>query len=365
MMPINSLPELLWHICTDEKNWKQYGEVSVQDIDDLLLFNYTPKAQYDNRWNWFEQVSRGLIISRGGLIVARPFDKFWNYGEDGRMPEPGATLVAVQEKMDGSLGISYRWRGESYIATRGSRFSPQAQWATRWWREHLAAHGIEQDADEWRTLLFEIIYPENRVVVDYGAFSGLVLLAARDRINGSYADRPALEALAEKYQVQIAPFYDVATLDDLQAAIGQMRGKEGLVAIMSDGSRWKFKTEEYRELHRLMWGLSFQGVLKAISEDRLADVFDAPLPDALRWQATAWSHEIESLMHSIMGTVASFMARLPGGLTRKEVAVIVQQQPAWLRPYLFAAYDNKPLRPMILKNEFRDRSDRAMTGGDA
>ncbi|HRF99146.1 MAG TPA: hypothetical protein PLZ51_28235, partial [Aggregatilineales bacterium] len=74
-------------------------------------------------------------------------------------------------KMDGSLGILYRWQGAYYIATRGNFDSDQAIWATIFLRTHYDLHNL---ADEY-TLLFEIIYPDNRIVVNYGQRQDLVL----------------------------------------------------------------------------------------------------------------------------------------------------------------------------------------------
>ncbi len=96
---------------------------------------------------------RGLILDDLGGIVARPFLKFFNFGEGGA----GIPVVplAVQQasggggkggsggsgggggefiaydKLDGSLGITYFYGGKAYIATRGSFVSEQAQVATR------------------------------------------------------------------------------------------------------------------------------------------------------------------------------------------------------------------------------------------
>lgn len=66
-------------------DWQRYGNVTVRRKDDLLIFNYNTMAQYEGRWNFFERVSRGLIINhQTGEIVARAFDKFFNWGEGGR-----------------------------------------------------------------------------------------------------------------------------------------------------------------------------------------------------------------------------------------------------------------------------------------
>ena len=85
----------------------------------------------------------------------------------------------VYEKLDGSLGILYWLGDEPYIATRGSFESPQAQIAT----ELLRAYDLS-GLDRRRTYLFEIIYPENRIVVNYDDRRELVLLAIIDTATG-------------------------------------------------------------------------------------------------------------------------------------------------------------------------------------
>lgn len=128
-MEINTFQELRLLVTSGFTDWKSLGDVRSVEQDDLILFNYTNAAQFANRWNWFERQSRGLILNREtGEVVARPFPKFFNWGETN---QPTASLVELTEKIDGSLGILYRHNGEFKIATRGSFTSDQALWPAR------------------------------------------------------------------------------------------------------------------------------------------------------------------------------------------------------------------------------------------
>jgi RNA ligase len=152
---------------------------------DTQIFNYTEKAQYEKHWNYVTKQCRGLIHRRGE-VLARPFDKFFNLGEhdydtsDVFAPD---RLVEMTDKMDGSLGILYPWPGDGFkmrhqwaIATRGSFESEQAIHATDVLRnkypDFKPAPGF--------TYLFEIVYPENRIVLDYGDQDDLILLGMRN-----------------------------------------------------------------------------------------------------------------------------------------------------------------------------------------
>jgi RNA ligase len=139
---------------------------------DLTIWNYSPKVQYERLWDDITLQCRGLVTNSKGDIVARPFKKFFNYEEHKPEDIPNETYV-VYEKMDGSLGILFNYEGEWILATRGSFTSPQAIKG----KEILDRH----DISAWRkdnTYLFEIIYPENRIVVDYKGEEKLVVIGA-------------------------------------------------------------------------------------------------------------------------------------------------------------------------------------------
>jgi RNA ligase len=151
---------------------------------ELLIYNYTAKAQYDRMWTPETMQCRGLILDIDGAIVARPLPKFFNLQE--HKESLPAEPFDVYEKLDGSLGILYWHRDQPYIASRGSFSSDQAIKANQILLT-LYAESIPF-LDKSLTYLFEIIYPSNRIVVDYGTFEGLVLLAVIETESGQECD---------------------------------------------------------------------------------------------------------------------------------------------------------------------------------
>jgi RNA ligase len=216
---------------------------------DLTLLNYTEKAQFDRVWNAATMNSRGLIFKTvfPHEIVARPFFKFFNYGEglDFSLEEP----VVVTDKVDGSLGILYKdSSGMNQIATRGSFESDQALHASHVLNTKYA--GFEPK-EGW-TYLFEIVYPENRIVVDYGDTDDLILLGAVHIESGSvlgpdvFLDWPG-------------PHTEVFGYRNLREALSAplRPGKEGLVVrSVMDDAMVKIKQEDYVSLHRVVTGLN-------------------------------------------------------------------------------------------------------------
>ena len=135
---------------------------------DLTIWNYSPRVQYERLWDNITLQCRGLVTNSNGEIVARPFKKFFNYEEHKPEDIPNENYE-VYEKMDGSLGILFYYN-EWILATRGSFTSPQAIKG----KELLEKYDYNR-LDKNYTYLFEIIYPENRIVCDYD-FEDLVLL---------------------------------------------------------------------------------------------------------------------------------------------------------------------------------------------
>ena len=146
----------------------------------LAILNYTPQCQYSRTWDDVTKKCRGLIWNyETGEVVARPFEKFYNWDESGS-PFPPTGPALRMPKMDGSLGILVALDycngvpTKELISTRGSMHSEQAEWATNFYLDAVVEMANTMPAQlvfspvEGKTYLFEIIYPENRIVVDYG-----------------------------------------------------------------------------------------------------------------------------------------------------------------------------------------------------
>ena len=231
------------------------GLVSVRAEGPLRILNYTPRATYDRAWNQATLTCRGLIVDADDRVVARPFPKFFGPAEPDAPPVPEGRPMVVTGKLDGSLGIAYHHAGGGIrVATRGSLSSDQATEATNIWHEKYAGvrlrHGV--------TPLFEIIYPGNRIVTDYGDMRDLVLLAVIDVYTG--ADLP-LDVI--DWPGPRAPRYDLGSLAELvdHVSSSQESAREGYVVRFDMGSdrphvRLKLKFPAYVVTHRMLTGLT-------------------------------------------------------------------------------------------------------------
>ena len=317
----------------DEMIERKYVKVQQHDTAMLSIYNYTALAQYDREWNECTINCRGLILNEDGEVVARPFSKFFNLGEYEDQPIP-AEPFEVYEKMDGSLGILYWIGDEPYIATRGSFNSDQAVEATSMLREQYKA--AIAALDRQYTYLFEIIYPENRIVVDYGAKRELVLLAVVDRETGE--EQPLVDIgfpVVKRYD----GIKDIHKLKDKETF-----NKEGFVIRFSSGYRLKVKFDEYQRIHRIITNVSSINIWEYLKEEESMDEILERVPDEFYRWVKMKKEELTSGYEAILARAKSDFKVLA---TRKETALYFQSCP--YPAVMFNMLDGKPVEQVIWK----------------
>ena len=259
-MIINKLNELIA---------QNYIIVQKHPTADLFIYNYSQATQYAAFWNEYTLMCRGLILDADGHVVARPFPKFFNW-EELQVADIPNEPFEVYEKMDGSLGILYWLDDVPFIATRGSFSGEQAQWATAFLHQHFAADfpKLNQEC----TYLFEIIYPENRIVVHYADRQDLVLLAVIDNKTGKDVELPTDLgfSVVKKYD----GLADYESLKNHEAS-----NFEGFVLKFQSGLRIKIKLAEYVRLHRVLTNTSTLDIWECLAENKSFDEFLELVPD--------------------------------------------------------------------------------------
>ncbi len=311
-----------------------YIKVQKHPTAPFYIYNYTPKTQYDRVWNELTLACRGLILDENYNIVARPFGKFFNLGEVENQVIPNEPFE-VFEKLDGSLGILYWHEDKPFIASRGSFSSEQALVATNMLHTQYA-HVIPQ-LDSTKTYLFEIIYPENRIVVDYGAERKLVLLAVIDTQTG--IDVAETQSAGFDIVKRYHGLNDLHLLKTLEE-----ENKEGFVVRFQSGYRLKVKFEEYQRIHRIVTGVSNVSIWEYLKTGQdLAPILEKVPDEFYDWvkethaQFLAQFAEIEAICKADFQVLE----------TRKDTALYFQtcRYPA----VLFKMFDQKPYDEVIWK----------------
>lgn len=339
--------ELLDLARLDERIAAGYVRAQTHPAEPLTIYNYTEKTQWEGAWDAITMTCRGLIVGPGGEVLARPFAKFFNYGDPMAGELDLAAPAEVVDKLDGSLGILYPTSDGYAVATRGSFTSDQAGHATALFR---ARYGDFEPPDGM-TVLFEIVYPQNRIVCDYGGADDLFLLGAVDIASGHVVGPDWVSG----WWGPLATMFTVRTLADA-LAMPPRPGAEGLVVrLVTSGRMVKIKQADYVALHKIITGLNARGVWELLGDGKsVADICE-PLPDEFHpWVkdlAGGLQLQADMAYGAARATHDNIVEKLdqehPDGWERKHYADWATRcaSPAWL----FNLLDGRDPRPAIWK----------------
>ena len=293
---------------------------------DLLIWNYNNSCQWDKAWDEYTRMARGLITDLEGNVVAMPFPKFFNVGEELRLDELPNEVPEIRSKEDGWLGVGFCANGQDHVASRGSFDSLGANWATKWIQERY----VPADFKAEYTYVFEIVCPLTRIVVDYGDREELVLLAVIHTENRTELDIDEEGArlgltVAKKLEQDVWTLYhDMVDLPTSQ---------EGYVLRYSNGLRVKMKGHEYMKIANALQHCSSTSIWKWVSEGGSADGLNEYLPSELWGWVDAKVKEYQDAYERLMEDVETAYVTVQDIPSRKEQATTLMsdwKEVAWM-----------------------------------
>ena len=248
---IKAMPKMVpteYVLASDSQTWislNKYEElrkeklVQIKDhiILPLKLLNYTYRAQFKKKWCGELMIARGLVVREDGMIVARPLPKFFNdYELKGAKP---TGPFEVYEKLDGSCIIMGFYEGKPFFCTRGSFVSHQSIKAEE---IYYSKYG-NLELDHAYTYCFEIIYPKNKIVVDYGEITDLFLFAKIHTATG-------MEAPITNTGFKCVQKLDLSQSIEKLKQIDEVNKEGFVVKFTEDNFRMKIKFPSYISLHK-------------------------------------------------------------------------------------------------------------------
>lgn len=285
----------------------------------LRIYNYTHLAAHENPWgdgtiDW----CRGLIVDDAGYVIARPFKKFHNFNtasvpetHEANLPKTTPTIL---EKLDGSLGILWRYENEWGIATRGSFTSPQAQWATGFVERGLELGCIDIGFPTGLTPLFEILYRENRIVVQYYVDTVCLLGLVRND-TGHEAAFHLVNSIGTRKGFRVVQQHHGLNIHD---CLGQNeKNREGYVLSYSMGIdkpslKVKIKFADYVRLHKIVTGMNPRSVWELLSTGKnLDELFSMDLPEHFKSWLSSWADQLVDGFDTIYNTAQQFYLNRP------------------------------------------------------
>lgn len=225
------------------------GLVHRTTLNDLELFVYTRDCVYEQAWDYYTALARGLILCpEQKKVVATPFPKFFNYSEGGVYWTPDAPME-VYEKIDGCLGTIYHHNGAWRLASKGSLDGDVQQAG-----EKLMHQNINLDClVPGNTYCCEILTEVKRIVVPYD-YEALVLLAAYDA-EGYELSWDQIQNVADSAHFQLPQRKKFDTVEQVIEYTKPLDYRQEGFVIRFDGGptngyRIKVKSGGYLEVHK-------------------------------------------------------------------------------------------------------------------
>ena len=315
----------------------QDGLISKQKhpLYDLWIYNYTQECVFKKKWDGVTTQCRGLIVDKNGKIVARPFEKFFNYGEQNiSLPEG---VPSIYKKMDGSLIITTSWEEHLIVATRGSFISDQARLAEKIILNNDALLYLINHSNNF-TYLFELVGPSNRIVCTYDK-DKLILLTVISTWSGlehnlNYYKHYDFIEVVEEYKID----WNENAIEKLKSL--NLQNEEGFVLKWKDGFRLKVKFDDYIRLHRLLTGLNERVLWEYLKEGKNIQDLRKNVPEEFTQWLDNVVFDIQVKFYEIFKDCYSFIRKhnLKEG-SRKEAACIILKNKKEYQAVLFSMID--------------------------
>ena len=208
----------------------------------LFLLNYTPRTQYRQKWCKELVHARGLVVGEDGKILARPLPKFFNHYEINDLEELQDEEYEVYEKFDGSLVIMFHYENQPIFCTRGSFISEQAVKGYEIFRAKYKNISINKEY----TYCFEVIYPQNKIVVNYDDLEDLFLISITHTSSGKEIniDAAGFKTVNKVDKKSIHAFLSGCEEANMEGYVVKYKNK------VSNPLRIKYKFNTYVEKHK-------------------------------------------------------------------------------------------------------------------
>ena len=289
---INHITDVLPHIEGRE-------EFRVMDKDWYTVINYMVSLENTFLWDDNDPVGsavrrecRGLIFDSNGVLISRPYHKFFNVGEK---PETQLNKInlyephVVLEKLDGSMirpiltpeGFRLATKaGVTDVAMNAEVFVAD--------KSHYNTF-IRKSIQKGTTPIFEWVSRKNRIVVDYPE-DNLILTGMRYNNTGSYLPYEIMKSYASSWDIPVVKAVDGLAVQNIELFVKQVReweGPEGVVVRFNSGHMVKIKADDYVLRHKSKDAISREkNVLQTIVNDAVDDLIPLLTPeDANRLKA--------------------------------------------------------------------------------
>lgn len=256
----------------------------VFDKGDYLVINYMLAGNDtfpygDDLTARIRRECRGLIFDRNGVLIRRPYHKFFNLGErTDTITFDVARPHNILEKLDGSM-ITPLWiDGFCRLATKAGITDTSMACEM-----HILSKNNYSEFFVWCekndiTPIFEWLNPADQIVISHKEPS-LVLTAMRYKTYGDYYHYNELRWCANAYDLPLVQlvYHEngscVRHVDNFADEIRKQADTEGVVVRFADGEMIKVKTDWYVQIHRAKENILFEkNVIGLVLDEKTDDI---------------------------------------------------------------------------------------------
>jgi len=304
---------------------------------------------------------RGIKFNKNGSILARPFKKFFNYGEKSH-EFPISLPHIITEKIDGSMVHPVLLNGNLFLHTRKghTEVALQAEKVLNQLNVNFIGFMKFYIKKGW-TPIFEYIGPSNRIIIEYDK-ENLILLAMRNTIYGNLMPYDELVKASSKYNIPVVrppALYNkpVTNIDLFLDHVRNLKDIEGYVVKFDNDYMVKIKATDYVIKHRAASDFNSKKKIVKLCTDGLIDDLLPLLNENDKKELLNFNSKLLIMISNNVEEVNKYKDKfLKIEKKEKENARkwfaqnIVKYADPKLKPAIFGSIDGKDIRQMIINN---------------
>lgn len=301
----------------------------------LVIFNYTDKCSFDEAWDDYTRMCRGLVVDmESGEVIIWCIPKFFNQGEKFADKVDFSNFSTITLKEDGYM-IQYTYH-EKYgliVTSRGSFDSQYANYVYSFLKNKVTQPimFLGNRVSFMLELCKDFPGDENIIVTKHPE-EKLVCWAATDTFGlelGYHEISPLLPegiSLVQSFSVEEAKKY---LTEEVEGNV--IKGGLSFGGLQNAHTRVKVKTNWFLKIHRLISNCTKRRVLELVKEGgRVGDL--EGLPDEFMKQMLEWEKEIHTKIDKMV----------------KESHSLVKQYESWTDKDLGVKQPERPFAMAIL-----------------
>ena len=328
------------------------GLLRRAEDEDLVQYNYSEKTNNQGLWDEITMFNRGNVYEKKtGKLIAKAMPKFMNLGQlsieeqEKLVKQPKFTLT---EKMDGCLGIIYKYKGKIRYNSRGGFNNHVTDKIKQLLPKYLMLNRLL----EHNTLNVEVISPETKIICNYGNTEELYLITAFSNNNEEY-NYKELTLLSQIMKMPIVKQYHMSWQSLLSWQSQATWEKEGFVVCFPNHTRVKIKSNDYLRIAKLRAGLTKHRVWKIWKTDleqntNLLEDYLNQVPDELQKTVDRYMSELHNSLEEQRQTVLDLAKNLIN-IQTKDLLKYFKDNPSMYQSCIFNLRSNKPIDKILIK----------------